>query len=117
MEPQAALVGADGAIELAAVAGVGVGLAVIIGPDHTEGEHSFRLHHAAQQIRLFIFGVLVDQRGDGTEDLFHGLHKLWLVMIFAANIFDHTLNISIHKSFSFSLPLLAVGFLYSSKGK
>ncbi len=54
---QAALVGADSAVELAAPAAVGVPLTVIVAPHNAEGEHTLRLDHATQQIDLLILGM------------------------------------------------------------
>ena len=60
MEAQSALVGADGAVELAAVTGVGVHVSVVVRPDDAEGEHSFRLHHPAQDVGLLVSGIACD---------------------------------------------------------
>ena len=117
MEAQAALVGADGAVELAAVAGVGVHLAVIIGPHNTEGEHSLGLYHAAQEVCLFIFGVLIDQRGDGAENLLHGLNKFGFVLILASDVFDDAFYICIHGSFSFWPQLRQVFSILAKLGE
>ena len=50
LKTQTALVGADGAVELAAVAGVGMIFAGVVHPHHAEGEHSLRLHHDSHNI-------------------------------------------------------------------
>ena len=58
MEAQAALVGADGALELHPVAVVGVGDPLVIHPGHQEGEHPVGFHHAGEQVQLFVLGVV-----------------------------------------------------------
>ena len=63
VEPQAALVGADGAVELHPEAVVGVGHALIVQPGHGEGEHPVRLHHAGQQVQPLIDGLVLQGGG------------------------------------------------------
>src|SRR5699024_5767818 len=81
LEAQAALVGADGAVKLAAITDVGVIVAVIVHPHHTEGKHTLRLYHAVEQVSLLIFRMLVYHGGDRGEHLFNGLDKLGLVAV------------------------------------
>ena len=58
MEAKSALERSDGAVELDTEAVVGVDDAVIIDPRDQEGEHSLRLHHAAQEIHLLIARII-----------------------------------------------------------
>ena len=106
LEAQAALVGADGAVELAAVAGVGVVLALVVHPAHAEGEHALGLHDAAQQVRLLVLRVLVDHGRQGGQDLLHGLHEFRLAGMLLLDVVNDTFHISVHNSFSilFNLP-------------
>lgn len=60
---QAALIGAKSTIELAAIADVGVGLAGVVGPHNTEGEHTLGLNHTAQQVNSLVLGVCGDNLG------------------------------------------------------
>ena len=99
VEPQTALVGADGPVELAAPATVGMPLAIVVAPHHPEGEHTLRLHHTAQQIYLLILRVLFDDRLDGGENLLYGLHELRLVAVLCPNVFQNTGQICVHNLF------------------
>ncbi|CAN3972242.1 UDP-4-amino-4-deoxy-L-arabinose--oxoglutarate aminotransferase, partial [Dysosmobacter welbionis] len=69
LEPQAALVGPQRAVELAPVADVRVPLAPVILPGHPEGEHPLRLHHPVQQVHLLILRVLLNHRLQRGEHL------------------------------------------------
>ena len=99
LEAQAALVGADSAVELAAPAAVGVPLTVVIAPHNTEGEHTLGLDHAAQQIDLLILGVLLDHRLQRGQNLFHGLYELRLVAMLGLDVLQNACQISIHTKF------------------
>ena len=101
MEPQASLIGADGAVELAAVAGVGVVFALVVLPGDPEGEHPLRLYHAVQQVGLLILGVLLDHGLQGGEDLFYGLDELRFVAMLLFDIFNNTDQVRVHSNFSF----------------
>ena len=96
LEAQAALVGAESAVELAAVADVGVIIALVIHPDDAEGEHPLRLDHAVEQVSLHILGMGVDDRGNGGEDLLDGLHEFRLIAMLFLDIVDDALDICIH---------------------
>ena len=97
LEAQAALIGADSAVELAAPTTVGMPLAVVVAPHHPEGEHTLGLHHAAQQVYLLILGMLVDDGLQRGEHLFHSLHEFGLVAVLGLDIFQHACQISIHR--------------------
>ena len=96
LEPEAALVGADGPVELAAVADVGVPGAVVRHPADPEGEHPLRLHHAGQQVGLFIFRVLLDDGLQRGQNLLHRLDKLRLVGVPGLYMLDDTGKIGVH---------------------
>ena len=98
LEAQAALVGADGAVELAAPAAVGVPLAVVVAPHNAEGEHTLGLDHAVQQVDLLILGVLLDDRLQRGQDLLDGLHELGLVAMLGSDVLQNAGQISIHNS-------------------
>ena len=76
MQAQAALVGTNGAVELHAVATVHLHIALVVHPRYTEKDHPLGLHIALQQARLFIFGVLVNHRLQGGQNLRGRLDKL-----------------------------------------
>ena len=96
LEAQAALVRSDRAVELAAIADVGVICAIVVHPDHAEGKHTLRLDNAAQQISLLILGMLINHRGKRGEHFLNGLNKFGLIAVLLANGFDDALNIGIH---------------------
>ena len=79
MEPQAALVGADGAVELHAVAAVDLHLALVVHPGHTEGDDPLGLHQPLDQAGFLVFGVLFHQGLDALQHLDDRLQKLRLV--------------------------------------
>ena len=88
LEAQAALVGADRAVELAAPAAVGVPLAVVVAPHNAEGEHTLGLDHAAQQVNLLILGVLLDHGLQRGQNFLDGLHELRLVAVLGLDVLD-----------------------------
>ena len=96
LETQAALVGADSAVELAAPAAVGMPLAGIIAPHHAECEHTLGLHHAAQQVHLLILGVLLDHRLQRGQDLLNSLYELRLVAMLGSDALQNVCQILIH---------------------
>ena len=57
VEAQAALVGADGRVELNAVAAVYLHMTVVVHPGHTEAKDTFRLHEGLNDTLLLVFGV------------------------------------------------------------
>ena len=81
MEAQAALVGADGAVVLHAVAAVDVHNALVVHPGDAELDHALRLDEALEQGGLLPLGVLVHDQLQGLKDLAHGLQELRLVSV------------------------------------
>src|SRR5699024_2079295 len=79
VEAQAALVGADGAVELNAVAAVDLHLALIVHPGHTEGDDPLGLDQTLDQAGLLVLGVLFHQGLDALQHLLHSLQELRLV--------------------------------------
>ena len=98
LETQAALVGADSTVELAAPAAIGVPLTVIVAPHNTEGEHTLGLHHAAQQIDLLILRVLFNDGLQRGQNFLNSLHELRLVAVLGLYALEHACQISIHKN-------------------
>ena len=99
LEPQAALVGPQRAVELAPVADVRVPLAPVILPGHPEGEHPLRLHHPVQQVHLLILRVLLNHRLQRGEHLLHRLHEFRLVAVLLLHVLDHAGEICVHGFF------------------
>ena len=75
METDAALVRADGVVELYAVAQVYVNFALVVHPGHTEGEDAVGFYEAFYQLGPFKFRVFVVHVFDGEENFAHGLQK------------------------------------------
>ena len=65
MEAQAALVGANGAVELHAVADVDMHLALVVSPRYAERDDAFRLYDAFNQLDFLELGMLVVDILDG----------------------------------------------------
>ena len=97
MEAQAALVGADGAVELHAVAAVHLDLALIIDPGHTEADDALRLHQTLDQAGLLVLGVLFHHGLDALQHLTHSLQEFRLVGIALCQAFVHALQVFIRQ--------------------
>ena len=69
MEPQAALIGADGGVELDAVAPVDLHLALVIHPGHPEAHHTLGLHKGLDDAVGLILGVFVHDEIQALQDL------------------------------------------------
>ena len=96
MEAQAALVRADGAVVLHAVAAVDMRRSAVILPDDTELDHALRLHHALEQSGFFVLRMALDHRLQRGEHLFNRLQKLRLARIFGARLLQYSLNVCVH---------------------
>ena len=96
MEPQAALVGANGRVELHAEAAVHLHLAVVVHPGHTEHDLALGLGDALQNTGSLILGVCLDHRLQGGEHFGGSLDKLRLVGIFLFQKFQLFADIRHH---------------------
>ena len=114
LEAQAALIGAKSTIELAAIADVGVGLAGVVGPHNTEGEHTLGLNHTAQQVNSLVLGVCGDNGVQRAQDFFNGLHELGLTAVLFLNGFNNAFDISIHDVLA---PSLIIYFYLATPGE
>src|SRR5690606_9332820 len=81
VETQAALVRADSAVHLHAVAAVDVNLAVIVHPRHAEHDDPLRLDQALDDARLEVLGVFFQERPQSGQYLFGCLVEFGLVWI------------------------------------
>ena len=95
MEAQAALVGADGAVELHTVAAVHLNLALIVNPGYTEGDDALRLDQTLDQSGLLVLGVLLHNGLDALQNLAHSLQELRLVGIALFQTFVNALQVFI----------------------
>ena len=96
LEAKTALVRADGAVELAAPAAVGVIFALVVHPADTEREHTLGLDHSLQQVDLLVFRMCVHDRGDGRQNFLYGLNKFRLASVGCFDIIDDTGYICVH---------------------
>ena len=99
MEAQAALVGADGAVELHTETAVDMGLASIVNPRDAEHDLALGLDHSLKQSNLLILGVLLDNGNQRLKNLFDGLVELRLVGIALLHSVDDSGNVLVHDSF------------------
>ncbi len=90
MEPQPALVRADGAVHFYAVAPVDVHVALVVHPRHAEEDDPFRLHNALKDAGAAVFRIAVQNGFDGFRNLAHGLMEFPLVGVAA---FDDVQNL------------------------
>ncbi len=81
METQAALVGADGGVELHAVAAVDMDNAVVVRPGHAELDHALRLNKALKQTVLLPLGVLIHNQLQRLKNLSDSLQELRLMPV------------------------------------
>ena len=81
VQPQAALVGADGAVALHAVAAVHVHVARVVHPRHAELDHALLLHEQLQHAGLYVFRMLFDHGLDGFQNALHGDQELLVVRV------------------------------------
>jgi hypothetical protein len=75
-----------------------MGLAVVVNPNNTEGEHTLGLYHTAQQISLLILGMSVDDRGDGRQNFLYSLDEFGLIAVLSSDILNGAQNICIHNN-------------------
>ena len=95
VEPQTALVGADGGVELDAVAAVDLHLTGIVHPRHTEHDDALGLDKALDQTGLLIFGVSLNNRLQALKDFLNRLQKLLLLGVALCKALIYTLQVSI----------------------
>ena len=97
MEAQAALVGADGAVELDTVAAVDLNLARIIDPRHTEGDDALRLDQTLDEAGLLVLGVLLHDGLDALQNLADSLQEFGLVCIALSQTIINTFQVFIRQ--------------------
>ena len=97
MEAQAALVRADGAVELDAVAAVDLHLALIIDPGHTEADDALGLDQTLDQAGFFVLGVLLHHGLDALQNLADCLQKLRLIGIALCKAIVNALQVFIRQ--------------------
>ena len=119
MEAQAALVGADGAVELDAVAAVHLDLALIIDPGHTEGDDALGLDQTLDQASLLVLGMLLHHGLDALQHLADSLQELRLIGIALCKAIVNALQVFIRQHnrillfplFTLALPTITERFI------
>src|SRR5699024_1198534 len=101
MEAQAALVGADGAVELHAVALVDVHAALVVHPRNAEEDDALGLDETFEERCLLVLGMALDDGTKAVQDLGRRLMELGFVGVLLLELFKHSLYI-IHKKYSFA---------------
>ena len=75
MESDAALVGADGGVELDTIAAVDLHLAVVVHPGDTEDDLPFRFHQTFQNAGFYQVGTGFDDRFQALQNLGDSLNE------------------------------------------
>ena len=91
-----------------------MGLAGVVGPHNTEGEHTLGLNQTAQQVHGLILGVSRDDGVQGGQNLFHGLDELGLVAVLFLNGLNNAFDVSIHDVLA---PSLIIYFYLATPGE
>ena len=81
METNTAFIGADGVIELYAIADVDMDVAVVVDPGHTERKDTVGLYKAFNQTGTLKFGMLVIHRFNGLQYFAHGLQIFFFALM------------------------------------
>ena len=87
VEAKAALVGANGRVELDAIAAIDLDLSRIIDPRHAEHDDALRLDKTLEQSVLFIFGMSIKRRAKRAQDFRGCLDEFGLVGVFGLKLF------------------------------
>ena len=96
VEADTALVRADSAVELHAIAAVDVNFAVVIRPRHAEDDGALGLGNALQNAIILVFLIRRKHRGDGRNHLLNSLQELRLIGVFGANLIQHSCSVICH---------------------
>ncbi len=86
MEAQPALVGADRARHLDAVAAVHLDLAPVVDPWHAEHDHPLGLDEPLQDLRLHVLGMALEHRRERVDHLLHCLVELVLAGVLRSHV-------------------------------
>ena len=94
VEAEAALVGAEGGVELDAVAAVHLHAALVVRPCHAEHDLAFGFDDAFENAVLLVLGVLQKKRFQRVEDFFQRLNELRLVGVALLHTADNFLHVA-----------------------
>ena len=93
VEAKAALVGANGGVELNAIAAIDLDLSRIIDPRHSEHNDALRLDKTLEQSVLFIFGMSIERRAKRAQDFCGCLDEFGLVGILGLKLFKDSFGV------------------------
>ena len=124
VQAQAALIGADSAVELHTVAAIYMHAALIVHPGHTELNRAFRLGNALQNCVFLNSRILLHHRNQRLQHLAHSLQKFRLARISRGNTVINPLHIFVlefHRWFPLSIAHAAlhiqICFYYSKTSR
>ncbi len=95
VQTQAAFVGADCRVELAAETAVHLHLAVVIHPGNPELDEPFGLYQAFDHAVLFVAGIFLHYQLQGFQHFFHSLQKFAFAGISALDLLHDTLHVAV----------------------
>ena len=104
VEAQAALVGADGAVELNAIATVDLNFAVVIDPRHAELDDALGLDDALKNRSFLVLGMSIDDRLQGGQNLGCSLDEQRLIRVLLLHVLKDALYV--RHAFSFYRSIL-----------
>src|SRR5450756_518162 len=96
VQAQAALVGANGAVHLHAIALVDLDLALVVDPGHAEHDDPLRLGDALEDLGLAVLRLLVEHGLEGLRNLHDGLMELRLTGVLGPEFGHEFVNESTH---------------------
>ena len=88
VEAHAALIGAQGAVVLHAVAAVDLHMACVVNPGNAEHHDALGLHHALEKPCFFVFGMSCQSGFDRGQNLGDGLDEFRFIGVFRLHLFD-----------------------------
>ena len=109
MEPQTALVGADGGVELYPVATVHMDHTGIISPGHPEGDNTLRLHEPFQNAVLLQLGAAFHHGLQTLQNFIDRLMKLLLIRVTGQDLLIDALAVFIVQHGIGSFQILCAG--------
>ena len=106
MEPDAALVGADGVVVLDTPAALDSDIAVVVLPADPEADHSIGFGNAPQDLVLVILHLVLDVPEDVFGDLADSLDELWLSRVAPLDSLNELFKVDVVGCAHRSSPLL-----------